>query len=84
MERPRPSTLAWGAIGAGVLAYEVLCPKGETLSERLDSPLEKPMKRAAIMTAIGVTALHLSNMIPNPQKYDPFTRLTKLKKQPRL
>lgn len=81
MEKPRPSTLAWGAVIGGVTAYEVMCRRGETLSERLDPILERPAGRAALYTAIGVTSLHLCNLLP--KRLDPFGRaseyLNKLK-----
>ena len=65
----RPSTLAWGAIGAGVAAYEMLCPQGETLSERLD-PLLEGRSRYIVMGGIAVTAAHLMNLIPD--RLDPY------------
>lgn len=72
MERPRPSTLAWAGLVGGVVAYDVLCPKNETLSERLDPVLESAPGRAFLYTAIGTTALHLTNLLPD--RYDPFNR----------
>lgn len=69
MERPRPSTVAWLAIGAGVSAYELMCPQGETLSERLD-PLLEGRYRHLVAAAVGITALHLMNRIPD--SVDPF------------
>lgn len=67
----RPAAKAWGAIGLGVAAYEVLCPHGETLSEGVDQALEHSrLRRAATVSAIAVTALHLCNAIP--EKLDPF------------
>ena len=67
----RPSTKAWGVLVAGVATYDVLSPKGETLSEAVDSALEaSPYKRTITLAAIGVTALHLSNVLP--ERYDPF------------
>lgn len=77
MERPRPSTLAWGVLAAGVAAYDIASPPGETLSERVDDWLEKPMPRVLALGAIGVTAAHLANFLP--ERYDPFHRLTTLK-----
>lgn len=76
--KPRPSHVAWGVLGAGVLAYEVTCPQGETLSEGLDDLLEKSTTKAAIMAAVGVTALHLVNILP--QKIDPYHQLTRYKR----
>lgn len=67
----RPSTKAWGVLVAGVAAYDVLSPRGETLSEGIDGALEgSPYKRAATLGAIAITALHLSNALP--ERYDPF------------
>ena len=40
-ERLSSSSKAWIALGAGVAAYDVLCPKGETLSEGVDRLMEK-------------------------------------------
>ena len=75
MERPRPSTVAWGVLAGSVLAYDVLSPKGETLSERCDDWVEH--HRSLTYAAIGVTALHLSNLLP--PRIDPFHRLTTFK-----
>ena len=74
----RPSTKAWLGLGVGVAAYDILAPSGETLSERVDTALEgSPIKRALTLGAIGVTALHLSNVLP--EKYDPFHHALKWK-----
>lgn len=74
----RPSTKAWGVLVAGVAAYDVLSPKGETLSEGIDAALESsPFKRSITLAAIGVTALHLSNVLP--ERYDPFHHALKWK-----
>lgn len=69
-ERLRPSSGAWIALGAGVALYDVLCPKGETLSEGVDRLMEKPYGKALALGAIAVVGSHLGNLIP--QKYDPF------------
>lgn len=76
MERPRPATIAWGVLGAGVIAYDILCPEGETLSEGVDRALECE-KRKLALGAIAITAAHLANIIP--QQIDPFHRVTQLK-----
>lgn len=69
----RPSTKAWGVLVAGVAAYDVLSPSGETLSEGIDRALERhPVSRALTLAAIGVTALHLANVLP--EEVDPFHR----------
>ena len=69
MEKPRPSTIAWGVIGAGVSLYELGCPQGETLSERLD-PLLEGRGRYVVLGGIAITAAHLMNLIPT--QVDPF------------
>lgn len=65
---------AWAAIGLGVLAYELGCPAGQTLSEGIDQALEThPL---LIKLAVGVTALHLINALP--ERVDPFSHALKL------
>lgn len=61
---------AWGVLVGGVIAYDMLCPPGQTLSEGVDRAMETRLGRAASIGAIAVTALHLVNAIP--QKYDPI------------
>lgn len=68
----RAATKAWLGLGMGVATYEILCPRGETLSEGVDRALEHPMGRYIAMTAIALTAAHLSNVLP--QEVDPFHR----------
>lgn len=70
MERPRPSTIAWGVLAAGVAAYDLACPKGETLSEGVDGFMESRVGRFATLATIGTFALHLANLIP--EGYDPI------------
>lgn len=81
MEKPRPSTIAWGVLAGGVAAYEYFCPQGETLSENLDPHLETIRGKVLIMGAVGVTALHLCNLLD--QRIDPYHRLTTMKR-PRI
>lgn len=60
----------WLAIAGLVTAYELAAPQGELLSEGVDRALNShPLLTKA---AIGVTALHLVNMIP--ERLDPFKR----------
>jgi hypothetical protein len=73
----RPSTIAWTAIALEVVAYDLFCPKGETLSEGIDRWLIN--KRAATIGAIGVTALHLLNAFP--ERIDPLHQTLKLIKE---
>lgn len=68
-----PASKAWAALGVGVAAYEVMCPKGETLSEGVDRALERhPAARAATIGLIAVTAMHLANILP--ERFDPYHR----------
>lgn len=67
----KPSTKAWGALVMGVIAYDLLCKEGETLSEGMDHFIEK--HPVISLGAIAVTAGHLSNIIP--EQYDPIHRL---------
>lgn len=60
---------AWAGLAAGVVAYDILCPDGEMLSEGVDRGLEG--HRWATIAAIGVTALHLLNTLP--EQIDPFS-----------
>lgn len=80
MERPKlkPADAAWTAIVAGVATYDMLCRPGDTLSERMDDYLEHKTGRYITYAAVGMTALHLCNLIK--PKYDPIHQLTKLKK----
>lgn len=64
---------AWAGIGAAVLAYELLAPEGQLLSEGVDRALER--HPILVRAAIGATALHLLNLLP--EKIDPFHQLTK-------
>lgn len=76
----RHSTRAWAALGIGVIGYDLLCPPGETLSEGVDRALET--RKVLTMAAIGVTALHLANVL-HPS-VDPFTQGLKLIKGPTI
>ena len=66
----RPSTAAWASIGLGVFAYDMLCPKGEQLSERMDEWLDKHPTRSLALGITAMTALHLMNMLP--ERLDPI------------
>lgn len=69
----KPATKAWLAIGVGVAAYDLLSPKGETLSERMNEwSIEHPI---VTHLAIGYLALHLSGRIPD--QIDPLTIITR-------
>ena len=72
----RPASKAWAALGIGVAAYDVLSPKGETLSEGIDSALESRY-RALVIGSVALTACHLLNVLP--EKIDPFHHALKWK-----
>lgn len=79
MERPRNSTLSWAALIGGVALYDMTCKDGDTMTERLwDAQEAHPVKRALVLGAIGVTALHLAKLLPSA--VDPFVHLGRLKK----
>ena len=61
---------AWGALALSVVVYEIACPKGETLSEGIDRLMETRKGKALAIGAVGLTASHLINAIP--EKFDPF------------
>lgn len=64
MEWPKPATMAWGALIGSVAMYDYNCPRGETLSEGVDRALERPIAKFAVLGLIGMTTLHLSNLMP--------------------
>lgn len=61
------------ALASAVIAYDLLCPKGQTISEGVDRLLEK--YPVATRLAGAVIVGHLANIIPNPDKYDPIHRM---------
>ena len=65
--------IAWGALISGVFAYDMLAPPNETLSEGVDSAIE----RSSLLTntAIAATALHLANILP--ERVDPIHQVGK-------
>lgn len=69
----------WLGIAGSVAAYDVLCRPGETLSERMDDYMEKPLGKALTVLAVGTVALHLTNILP--RQIDPLYQATKKWKQ---
>lgn len=67
-----PGDRAWLALGAGVLTYELLCPPGQLMSQRMDAYRQ----RHPVLTHLVITylALHLTRRWPAP--IDPLHRLT--------
>ncbi|MBA3679089.1 hypothetical protein H0W80_02775 [Candidatus Saccharibacteria bacterium] len=80
-----PSNLAWGVIGAGVVAYEYLCPENETLSAGFDRFLEHRYGRYAAIGIVAIAGAHLLNIYEHfgVQHLDPLhqfaTHLDKIK-----
>lgn len=70
MEAPKPATIAWGILAAGVATYDVLCPQGETLSEGVDRAMTHPFGKAVVLGGIALTGAHLANLLP--EGADPF------------
>lgn len=62
----RPSDGAWIAIGGGVLAFDLLCEDGDTLSEAAD----RYMRHHPWLVRFVAFALasHVCNMVPD--RYD--------------
>ena len=75
--KPDTAYKAWAWIGALVTAYELTCPRGELLSEGVDRAIEK--HPVAVPVAIGYTALHLCNLLP--EKVDLFHQISERVKQ---
>lgn len=71
VEESHSATLGWAAIGAGVLAWDLMAP--ETLSEAVDRSLKK--HRTTTVLAVSATALHLLNLIP--ERVDPIHQIGK-------
>ncbi len=67
----RPSDRAWLVLGAGVLVWDVCCPRGEMLSEASARYADaRPVWSRAV---IVYTAGHLMHVWP--QRVDLFTRV---------
>jgi len=58
--------LAWAGLALGVAAWDVWAMRTghETMTAACHRHMENPMKRAVILGAIGLTALHLAKAIP--------------------
>jgi hypothetical protein len=61
--------LAWAALGAGIVAYDLLCEDGGTLSESY--------KKLPLVARVGGVALVGAHLIGIPEKVDPITRVFK-------
>lgn len=59
----KPADRAWIALGIGVVAYDIMAPAGQTLSEGIDAYLLK--RRLCTEIALALVYLHCSNKIPD-------------------
>ena len=66
---------AWVALMGSVAVYEAYAPSGELLSESTDRMIDK--HPIATRLAIGYTALHLCNALP--EKLDIFHQISNIK-----
>jgi hypothetical protein len=66
-EHYKPELMVSG-LAAATLAYDLKCRPGGTVSEAVDGLID----RHPIITrvAIGMGALHLANLIPQPDRFD--------------
>jgi len=72
----RPGTIAWAAAVGGILAYEVLAPDDELMSEAVDRALQRyPWTTRILIATLG---LHLANLLP--ERIDPLHHLGKMKR----
>jgi hypothetical protein len=69
VEQGRCGSYGWMAIGAFVVGWDVLA--NETLSHAAKRGLENNYTAPLVAAAIGVTALHLLDVLP--EQIDPFT-----------
>lgn len=76
----RAADRAWLALGAGVLAYDLLSPDGETLSEGID----RYLARRPMLTRMAVLAVsrHLLNQLDPDPIHIVFTGLRRLRGRP--
>lgn len=74
MSSLRPSDKAWIVLGAGVLVWDVCCPRGEMLSEA--SARYTAGRPVLSRLLIGYVAVHLMHVVP--QRWDPLSRLAEI------
>ncbi|ADL71054.1 hypothetical protein SEQ_HALENA_89 [Mycobacterium phage Halena] len=70
----RPSDVAWLALAAGIVGYEIAAPPGELLSEGWDRYLRRFPVAARVLPLI--VTLHVINALP--ERFDPVHRLSVL------
>jgi hypothetical protein len=64
----KTGTRGWLAIVAFVVAFDRF--NEESLTHAAKRGMEHPVSRPFVAVAIGITALHLTNIIP--EQYDPY------------
>lgn len=74
----RVSEAAWCGISASILAYEVLAPKDELLSDQTDRWRQTRLGRLAVHGLVWTIAGHLTRTIP--EDLDWLHQLGKLKR----
>jgi len=67
----RPADAAWIVLVAGVVVWDVACPREEMLSEGVDRYLER--RPWLTRMVVAVTAAHILNLLP--KRVDPFYRV---------
>lgn len=77
MRKWRQSEKAWAVLGAGILAYEVLCSDDEFLTDQTDRWRESVAGKIAVHALAWTVAGHLTRTIP--PEYDWIHRLASLK-----
>lgn len=62
MGKSKVGSIGWLGIAAGVLAFDVLAE--ESLSSAFSRGTENPRTRPFVLGALGITALHLLDVLP--------------------
>lgn len=70
MKRENKADLAWGAMLTGIIAYDVF--GDQTLSERFDDYLERPIGKYIAIGAVAITGMHLLNQFEHLDIPDPI------------
>ncbi len=70
----RSARTGWLLVGLGVLAWDLACPKGETLSEGFRRAHSHPVGAAVVTASWALLTLHLYSKMP--KKADPLHLVT--------
>ncbi len=63
-KRLHRGSLAWGALAALVLAWDLLAPDGQTMSEAFRRSCARPRARNAVRAAWVLLTAHLFGLLP--------------------